>query len=611
MPATRFRASHLVASAALLALSASTTFAAEINAENLYQQRCAGCHENAATRAPSRVSLGQMPAMTIAQAMFGGAMQQQASGLTQNEIVTLAYFLGGKDRSAQAAEIPPPPACRAPAPPIELAAGQWNGWSPDLENTRFQPTPGLTAADVPRLKVKWAYGYTGRMAYGQPTFIGDRLFVTNTTGEISALDAQSGCAYWTIKAPNGVRSALNVAQMPPGAPAKFIAWFGDGKALAHAIDAQTGKMLWTSKLDEHPYAYVTGATRYYDGKLFVPISSAEEVPGRESKYECCKFRGALVALDAATGKLIWKAHAIQQEPKPFRKNSAGTQQFGPAGGAMWASPTIDARRKLVYATTGNSYTDVDTDGADAVAAFDIATGERRWATQLWAHDNYLVGCNEQNAGQINCPQDAGPDHDFGASAVLKTLADGRQILLVAHKGGIAYGLDPDRRGKVLWERRVGTGSSLGGVEWGIAADDDNVYVAISDLVAKVNPQPGISALKIATGEKVWHVPTPQVQCANGTRCARAQSAAVTAMPGAVFSGAIDGHLRAYDSSSGEILWDFNTAAEFDTVNGVKAKGGSIDAGGTVIANGMVLVNSGYGTWGMPGRVLLVMTVDGK
>jgi polyvinyl alcohol dehydrogenase (cytochrome) len=610
---SRIRTSHILTLSALLALPVAHSFAAEASGEVIYQQRCAACHEKPTDRAPTRQALAQMPPLVIAQAMMGGAMQQQAAGLGQDEILTVATYLGAKGGGAEVVSIPSPPACKSPAPALKLAAGQWNGWSPDLDSSRFQPTPGVAAADVPKLKLKWAYGYTGRMAYGQPIFVGDRIFVTNTNGEISSLDAKSGCAFWTIKVEGGtgVRSTITIAALPKGAKAKYAALFGDDRAVAHAIDAETGAALWSTKLDDHPFARVTGGTRYYDGKVFVPVSSVEEVPGRDAKYECCKFRGAVAALDVSTGKLLWKSYAIQAEPKPFKKNSAGTQMFGPAGAAIWSTPTIDTKRKLVYASTGNSYTDVDTDGNDGIVAFDIATGERKWMSQVTPHDNYLVGCGKNNAGQANCPEEIGPDHDFGTSPILRTLPGGKQILIAGQKSGVAFGLDPDQNGKIVWEQRVGTGSALGGIEWGHAADNEYAYVAISDIAAMANPQPGLTALKLATGEKVWNTPTPPADCPKGTRCSRAQPGAVTVIPGVVFSGALDGHIRAYDSRTGAIIWDFATTQEFPTVNGVNAKGGSIDAGGTVVSNGMVLVNSGYGTWGITGHLMMVFTVEGK
>ena len=166
----------------------------------------------------------------------------------------------------------------------------------------------------------------------------------------------------------------------------------------------------------------------------------------------------------------------------------------------------------------------------------------------------------------------------------------------------------------MWETRVGSGGVLGGVEFGHAADLTQVYAAVSDKFTKRGdtPQPGISALDLATGKKIWSTPAPKVTCAKPAGCLPAQSAAIAVMPGAVFSGAVNGHFRAYSTKDGAILWDFDTAVEFDTVNKVKAHGSSIDGAGPAIAHGMVYTNSGYGSLGgAPGNVLLAFSVDGK
>jgi polyvinyl alcohol dehydrogenase (cytochrome) len=607
---SRLSASHGAVACIALLLACSTASAAEQSAEDVYKQRCASCHDNSTDRAPTRAAMGSMSTMYIAASLLNGKMQSQATGLSADQVTALATLLGA--RSPQTAAIAPPPACDKAASALTLRNPGWNGWSPDVENTRFQPTPGVTATDVPRLKLKWTYGYSGPMAYGQPIYADGRVIVTNANGDVVALNADKGCMLWQHQAGAGVKSAVSIAALGKGATARHAVLFGDEKAIAHAVDADTGKQLWTVKLDDHPFARVTGAPKYYDGRLFVPISSIEEVPGRAPNYECCKFRGSVVALDVLTGKILWKAHSIAEEPKPFKKSSAGTQMYGPAGGAIWSSPTIDVKRKLVYAASGNSYTNVDSDGSDAVLAFDLDTGARKWASQVTPKDNFLVGCNKTNAGQNNCPEDAGPDFDFGSSPILRTLPNGKQIILAGQKSGVAYGLDPDANGKVLWQQRVGQGSPLGGIEWGMAADGEHLYVGISDMLAGPGGMPGLSALSIATGEKVWHTPTPTVECSFGkNRCTRAQPSAVSAIPGVVFSGAIDGHIRAYSAKDGAIVWDFDTAHDFKTVNGVDVKGGSIDAGGTVIADGKVFVNSGYGAWGSVGRLMMVFTVDGK
>jgi polyvinyl alcohol dehydrogenase (cytochrome) len=545
--------------------------------------------------------------------MTTGTMKQQAAGLSADEIRTLAVYLTGKQPSAALQDDQQSNLCKARGGPINLSAPQWNGWGRDLANSHYQPKPGLKAEDVSKLKVKWAFAYPGNMAYGQPTIIGDRLYITSEVGQVYCLNAQTGCTYWTINVGAGVRSSITVGPLRAGSPARFAAYFGDEKSFVHAVDASTGKPLWKTKIEDHVLSRVTGAPVLYKNRLYVPLSSFEEGAGRDAKYECCKFRGSLVALDAYTGKIVWKAHTVQDEPKPFKKNAAGTQMYGPAGGAIWSAPTLDLKRKVIYVGTGNSYTDVETLHSDAIIAFDMETGKVRWAYQATPKDNFLVGCRQAGVG--NCPEKGGPDYDFGSSPILHTLPDGRQVLLAGQKSGVMWALDPDNNGKVLWQEKVGNGGALGGIEWGFAADEQNVYIPVADPGGQPDKRkPGITALKIATGERVWHVPAPPPKCSWGaSRCTNSQSAAATVIPGVVFSGSLDGHIRAYSTKDGAVIWDFDTAATpYDAVNGKQAKGGSLDAGGPTIANGILYVNSGYGRFvGQPGNVLLAFAVEGK
>lgn len=584
--------------------------AAAPDAATVYKTWCASCHDHPQERVPGRDVLSKRTPEDALKALTTGSMREQAKALNDEERRAVAAFVTGKEAPvATSPELTN--MCAATAAPIALNEGGWNGWGRDPENSRYHPKPGIDPADVPRLKVKWAFGYPGSFTYGQPTIAGDRLYVTSGNGTVFALNAQTGCLYWTFKAGASARTAISIGAFPANAGAKFAAYFGDDKAVVYALNADDGKALWQTKVDDHPVARVTGSPILYRDKLYVPISSIEEVSGRDPKYECCKFRGSVAVLNAASGKLLWKTHTITDPPTAFKKNSAGTQMYGPAGAAVWSAPTLDLKRKLVYVGTGNSYTDVDQNTANAILAIDMETGSLKWSVQATPKDNFLVGCTPGNG---NCPEIMGPDVDFGSSPVLRTLPNGKQVLLAGQKSGAVYGLDPDHRGKILWQQKVGEGSALGGVEWGFAADNENAYIAISDVVTKPDKaKPGITALRIATGEQVWQTPAPRIECTFGKGgCFPSQSQAVTVIPGAVFSGSLDGHLRGYCTKDGSIVWDFDTGVAFDTVNGIKAKGGSLDAAGPTVSNGMLYVNSGYGRIvGRGGNVLLAFSVDGK
>ena len=589
-----------------LVILSGSLWAADPDGAAIYQARCASCHDNSTQdRIPKRAEIATRTPESVLATMFSGAMMIQASGLTQDEGRAVARYLTGKDfaMGGGAAE----GLCTAPAPAFSIKSGDWDGWGVDNDNSRYQPKPGLSAADVPKLKLKWAFGFPGdRSAYAQPAVAGGRLFVGSAGGIVYSLDASTGCTYWSYKAGTGVRTAIVIAKAKTGG--RYVAYFGDLGANVHAVDAETGKLLWKMKLDNHPAARITGSPTFHDGRLYVPVSSIEEGSAARPQYECCTFRGSMVALDASTGSQIWKTYTIAEEPKPYKKSKVDTQLYGPAGGAIWSAPTVDARRKLIYAATGDSYTDVDVDTDDAVLAFNMDTGKIVWHSQVLEKDNFIVGC----PASPNCPDSKGPDYDFGTSPILRSIGGGKQVLVAGQKSGIVWGLDPEHQGKVVWQTKVGAGSALGGVEWGHAADEQNTYAAISDKNVRQGATPGIYALKLATGEKVWGTPAPAVTCAVPAGCLPSQSAAVSVMPGVVFSGAINGHFRGYSTKTGEILWDFDVVRSYDAVNKVPAKGGSIDGAGPAIANGMVYTNSGYGSFGgSAGNVLLAFSVDGK
>jgi len=568
------------------------------------------CHDKPTGRIPPRAQIVKRSNEDIIQSLTTGSMKQWAEGFSAAQISALASYLTGKQAGSIAQPGMNQNMCKEPAGPISLKEPLWNGWGRDLDNTHYQPKPGIKPEDVPRLKVKWAWTHPGPMATGQPTIIGNRLFVTTEAGQLFSLNAQTGCTYWSVNTGAGLRSAVSVGPLPAGSKAKFAIYFGDQKSSVTALDAERGELLWKTKVEDHLMSRITGSPVLYRDRLYVPVSSVEEVTGRDAKYPCCKFRGSLVSLDAYTGKLLWKSFTVQEEPKPFKINSAGTQMYGPAGGAIWSAPTLDLKRKVIYVATGNSYTDVPTGHSDAIIAFDMETGKLKWVNQVTPKDNFLVGCRQPGVG--NCPEDAGPDYDFGSSPVIRSLPGGKQIILAGQKSGVIYALDPDHQGKVLWQQRLGAGGALGGIEWGFAVDEKNVYVPMAD-VSGPGRKPGITALNFATGATLWNVPAPPINCSWGTtRCNNSQSAAASVIPGVVFSGSVDGHLRAYSAANGVIVWDVDTAPPIATVNGGPTKGGALDGGGPTIANGILYTNSGYGKIvGQPGNLLLAFSVDGK
>lgn len=590
----------------------------------IYKAHCASCHDTPTGHTPGLAAIKAMSGEAIYTALSSGVMKTQAEKLTTADLFALIGYMAptGGQQSAPAAIAP---TCKGDAAfHIAANAPQWNGWSPSLTNSRFEDTAaaGLTAADVPKLKLKWAFNLGEvTVARSQPAVVGGRVFIASQSGAVYALDAHTGCTYWGFRAAPGLRGGITIGDAN-GAAAVF---FADAGGTVYAVNAQTGQLIWKVRPVDHFSAYGTATPRFYKGVVYQPLASFEEGLGPDPKFGCCTARGSVTALDAATGKTIWQTFTIAETPKPTGKNSAGTQQFGPSGAGVWSSPTIDEQAAALYVATGDNYSDPPTDTSDAVLAMDLKTGKLLWSKQLTENDAFNNGCSVPQ--HTNCPAKPGPDHDFGQPPILVDLGQGRRELVIGQKSGMVHAIDPDQKGKILWQTRAGAGSPLGGSQWGSAADGTNVYVAISDVVPgividakapqgyRVTLDPkkggGLHALDLKTGKEVWSA--KPIPCADGrTDCSPAQSAAVTAIPGAVFSGSVDGHLRAYSTSTGEVLWDTDTAREFETVDGKPGHGGSLDGAGPAVVDGMVFVNSGYGQWGgMPGNVMLVFAASGR
>jgi polyvinyl alcohol dehydrogenase (cytochrome) len=583
----------------------------------LYQRHCASCHEaSAQTRAPARTALRELTPERIVYALesIASPMSNQGLARTSGERRALATYLSGKPFGTEKPPDLDRIGCKQGSKfSNPLSAANWNGWSNSATNSRFQgaAAAGLDPSRVPQLKLKWAFAFPGDiMAYSQPTVVGGRVFVGSEGRRVYSLDAATGCVYWSFAADSGVRAAITIGSLNN---TSYVAYVADLSANVYALDATTGKLLWKTTVDKHPAARITGAPRLYSGRLYVPVASLEEGSGSVSDYECCTFRGSVVALDAATGRQIWKTYTIPEQPRPVNKNKKGVQQWGPSGAGVWSTPTIDADHKVLYVATGDNYSTPASKTSDAILALDMQSGKMLWFRQLMEKDAWNVSCLQLD--KSNCPQNAGPDFDFGSSAILVNLPNSKRALLAGQKSGIIHAVDPDREGEILWQVRVGRGGIVGGIEWGPAADDKNVYVAVSDvelnLQGEVNSKTGggLVALQLTDGKQLWRAdPPPCPEDRKG--CSPAQSAAVTVIPNVVFSGSIDGHLRAYSTSDGAVIWDFDTAREFTTVNGVPGHGGSINGPGATVAGGMLFVNSGYGFLGqMPGNVLFAFEAN--
>jgi polyvinyl alcohol dehydrogenase (cytochrome) len=595
-----------------VSVTGSAVYAQTTSGAAVYDRYCAQCHNQVTARIPTREALEKMSPARIMRTLDFGLMMSIAYPLKRDERQAVASFLGKAD-----ADVRPPASafCSRNIKPLSATGvGNWSGWSPTSDNARFQtPAAGLIAADVPSLRLKWAFGFPDDVtAFGAPAVVNGTVFVGSAAGTIHALDLQTGCIHWMFQANGPVRSTTVAVRQG----SSYALVFGDQIGWVYSLDAKSGRLNWKKRIEAHEATRLTGSPAVHDGVVFVPAASWEETRAIDPQYRCCTFRGSVTALRVSDGTVVWKTFLVDT-PAKTGVTKAGVDQFGPSGAGVWSAPTVDTKRGVLYVTSGDNYSYPATKTSDAVLALNMKTGRIVWSQQTTANDVYNSACG---GGGVNCPPSNGPDHDFGSSALLLKLPSGQEMLFAGQKSGMVYALDPDQQGKIVWQTRVGRGSTNGGVQWGMASDGTNVYAAVSDVVRPpgggVGPAPignarldpvqggGLTALRLVDGAKVWNVPgTPCNPPRAG--CSPAQPAAVTAIPGVLFSGSMDGHLRAFAAADGKLLWDADTAKPFDTVNGVKATGGSLDGAGPVVSNGVVLVNSGYPRFGgMPGNVLL-------
>ena len=449
----------------------------------------------------------------------------------------------------------------------------------------------------------------------QPAIVGSTLFFpSGETSQLFAIDVSQAqpCLQWVYEAGVQLRTSAAYGELANGR--KVIA-VGDGAATIHLLDAATGERLWKTSVQLFPLSLTTGTPIIHDGRVYAPVSQYEIVVGGNDNYECCKTHGAVVALDGTSGDKIWTAHTME-DAKPVRDRGDGKMLWGPSGAPIWTSPAIDAKRGLLYVGTGEATSEPAAPTTDAILAIEMASGKLRWSFQATENDIFLSGCGRNRNG-LNCPKDTVfRDVDFGASVIIGRRSDGSDVLLAGQKSGTMWALDP-QSGKLVWRQDFGEGSPLGGIHWGIATDGERVFAPINRPYGfgggpkDAQQKPGIHALSIDTGKVLWTF-TAEPDC-SGDRQTRVKSCATNVglsgapavIDGAVVTGGLDGLLRVLDAKTGELLFKFDTARAFESVNGVPGNGGSIDAASISAANGLLLVNSGYGMFGqMGGNVLL-------
>ena len=554
----------------------------------IFQQNCGTCHDG--KQAASITDLQNNSPEQIYEALTTGKMKDQAAQVPDVQKQQIAEFLSGRPmNSDDAGDLNKMTNACSANPPMSNPANSpaWNGWSPGDKNARFQSgdAAGITAAEVPSLKLKWAFGVPkAAEMHSQPTIVSGRVFFGSDAGYIYSLDAKTGCVYWAFHADSGARTAPVVAPIQGQGTARYAVYFVDVLTRAYALDAQTGKLLWKVRAGAHPRAKSTGSATVYGGRMYVPMSSMETTTGAVLTYECCTFRGHVTALDANTGKKLWTTFVIPEEPKPRGKNKQGMTLYGPAGGSVWNPPTVDPKRHRIYVGTGNGVSEPATVGTDSVIAMDMDTGKIIWQHQEFQGDVFIGNCKATGESGDNCPAKLGPDYDFGGSAlIMHTLPDGRDVIIAGSKGGVALALDLDKNGAVAWRTNIAERppSAAGLIVFGGASDGQNVYYGLNQ------PGGGVAAIKLSDGSRPW---TAKLAAAGP-----GNPAATSAIPGVVFTGSADGNLRALSTVDGQVLWQYNTARDYETVNGIVAKGGNMGQAGATVAGGMIFVGSGYGT----------------
>ncbi len=585
----------------------------------VYDVACASCHDHPQqTRAPSFDTLKGMRYGSIHFSLTEGKMQVQGASLTAVDRSTLIDYLVGRATvdDAWIAKMMCPADRRAvdlrPTPTVA-------GFGFDKQNHRHltRAQTGLSKADLGNLELAWALAFPRATTMrAQPAVVGSTLFLpVADAAQMYAIDVSSGqpCFKWVYRSDVPLRTGAAFGTLP-GSGRKVLA-FGDVAAQIHMVDAATGALIWREPVRLWGLSNATGTPVIHGDRVFVPLSASEINAGADEKHECCKTHGAVLALDAATGRKIWTTHAME-DAKPVRDRGDGQMMWGPSGAPIWSSPSIDVKRGVLYVGTGEATSAPAAKTTDSILAIDLEDGRIRWHFQATENDIFLTGCMNRRDG-LNCPKEGQfRDVDFGASTIIAQRSNGKDVILAGQKSGTLWALDPDNNGKVLWQRDFGTGSPIGGIHWGIAFDGERVFAPIHNFPGPdgkdPNQTPGIHGVKVDTGEVLWSFEA-RPDC-SGDRASRIKgcqggiglSGAPTVIDGAVLQGSIDGFLRVFDAATGELLFRYDTARSYETLNGVPGKGGAIDNASIVATNGYVFMNSGYGLLGgqTPGNVFL-------
>jgi polyvinyl alcohol dehydrogenase (cytochrome) len=591
----------------------------------IYDHACAMCHANpAGTRAATFSQITGTSAADLRTILTQGAMKPMAAGLSPDEItILIGYLTSGQEKvSANWAE---QSMCAADDRQVDTTKPiSFGGFGVDSHSTRSLTAAqsGLTKAGLAKLEVAWAIGFprTQNMGTGV-TVMGDTGFVA-AGGKLMALDTARGCARWVKSIAS--RSTPQIAALD----GRKVLLLASGRDTVVMIDAKTGDTVWS--VDAKPTGDqgigIRAGVIVYKDKVIVPYSASGVGTAQNAKFECCEGHGAVVALSLRDGKKLWEYHTMKTAEYNGQVSTTGVKQRGPSGAPIWALPTIDEKRNRVIVATGENTSFPGTNTSDAIIAIDLDTGKSAWVFQAIKADIWNMACNDLDMKKSgpNCArlfgsgQDAnqGRDFDFGATPILVRGVNGRDIVVDGQKSGHVWAVDA-ATGKLLWSQRIGFGSALGGVHWGVASDGKQVFAAVADSMPSVDApkvsKPGVYAFRLSDGKPMWsHAAESDCAGERGKAVVSCESkygfsAAPLVVDGQVIAGRLDGKLVVLDGRTGAVVQTVDTLGPIQTVNGVAGKGGSIDSHALSAGNGMVFVTSGYGSFGQtPGNVLIAL-----
>ncbi len=579
-----------------------------LTGKQLTEANCTACHEDKALNIASIEAMALGTQNELVYVMTEGKMKEQAKHLSKSEINRIAEYISSTEQTSLLR-------CSRELVESDLSSdSNWTSWGNGPLNKRYQKNTNISSSNIENLKLKWSFRLKGWDARSQPIVIGS-LIVVATKNSLYALDSDTGCAFWTFKTPSEFR--VSPAYGKEAGPYVFVV---DQELITFKLDLLTGKLVWKTQLPrESDWNLSSGSISITNSHLIIPISTAETIAPLNPTHECCTTSGGITKVDIETGKLVWYHRVLKPAEFMGKVRITRTKKYAPAGAAIWNTPGIDVTRNLVFFGTGQSIQSPASEFSDAIITLDLNTGERIWSTQTLAGDAHNVACEVPMARQWGCPSENGPDYDFGASVIKSFTNNKEEIFLAGQKSGWAFGMKPSN-GEIIWKNRIGRGGVLGGIHTGMATDDEKLYITNSDREAgrkyDWDPKPGVYALNIDTGEVIWTFPLDddcekrnEVTDGRGS-CFKAFSAPPSVGSDVVFAGALDGRLFGIEKETGKYLWEFDTLQFFQTVDGTKAFGGSMDIAGPVITKDQLIVVSGYGTHGQfPGNVLLVFELE--